>query len=101
MMIETIFTFTKGNDKQIEKIREDEKTGIGHFILPPAEAAPEHDANSTVYIIVVRGIITLQLDDQEAHTYPAGNIIEIPRQTKMNIKNAGDETLEAFALRVF
>lgn len=99
-MIEHIFTFTGGDDKQIEKVWEDEKAGIGHFILPQAEALPEHYANATIYMVVVRGTVALQLNDQETHTYPAGHIIKIPDQTKMNIKNPGGEILEAFVFRV-
>jgi hypothetical protein len=36
------------------------------------EGLPEHFANSTVYMTVVRGTLSIGLGDQEVHLYEAG-----------------------------
>jgi quercetin dioxygenase-like cupin family protein len=63
------------------------------------QGLPEHYSNSNVYMIVVRGTLTLQLDEQEPHKYGKGNIINIPFHTKMNVNNKDEEVLELFVMK--
>lgn len=98
-MIEKTYPYTQGDSKIIERIIEDDNVAINHMILPRGEALPEHYSNSNVYMIVVRGKVALQLDDQEVHDYVGGSIIAIPLQTKMNVKNHYDEVVELFVIK--
>jgi quercetin dioxygenase-like cupin family protein len=70
------------------------------MVLRKGEALPEHFTNSNVYMVIVRGDITLQLGEQEAHWYPAGSIINIPYNIKMNASNKNDVVLEFFVVKV-
>jgi len=98
-MVENTYNFTLSNSKTIERIIEDDNVGINHIVLSKDDALPEHYSNSNVYMIVARGTVTLQLNEQEPHSYPSGNIVTIPFKTKMNVKNIGDETLEFFIVK--
>lgn len=98
-MIELVHPFSIGNDKVIERILEDDQVGINHMILPKGERLPEHRANATVYMVVARGEVSLQLEDQEAHVYPAGSILVIPFHTQMNVLQHGSDTTELFVLK--
>ena len=77
-MVEKLYNYSLTDAKTIERILEDDYAGVNHMVLPKDAALPEHFANSHVYMIVARGAITLQLNDQEAHTYGAGSIVTIP-----------------------
>lgn len=48
---------------------------------------PEHYTNAIVYLTVLKGDLSIQLNDQETKEYNAGSIIKIPYNTKMNVKN--------------
>lgn len=98
-MLERKFDFTLTNSKIIERIIEDENVAINHMVLNRSEALPEHYSNSNVYMIVVRGQVSLVLDEQEEHVYPAGSILAIPLKTKMNVYNQVDEVLELFVVK--
>ena len=98
-MIEKRFEFTLTDGKVIEKVVEDDNVGINHMVLRNGEALPVHNANSNVYMIVVRGEISLSLDDQDTHTWPAGSILCIPYKTKMHVFNAGDDPVELFVVK--
>ncbi len=98
-MVENEFRFTMSNEKVIERVLEDDNVGINHMVLRKSEALPEHYSNSNVYMIVARGQVTLQLDDQEPHAYAAGGIVTIPYKTKMNVYNERDEVLELFVVK--
>lgn len=98
-MIEKQVKYTVAHEKVIERLIEDDNVAINHMILRQTEALPEHHANSNVYMIVARGEVTLRLNDQEPHAYPAGSIMLIPHRTKMNVSNQAEDILELFVVK--
>lgn len=98
-MIERQYNYTISADKTIERIVDDKNVNINHMILNTDERLPEHYSNSNVYMIVVQGVISLQLNDQETHAYPKGSIINIPYNIKMNVFNEQKEALEFFVVK--
>lgn len=98
-MLEKDYHFKIVDDKIIEKIIDDENLALNHMILRKGEGLPEHFSNSNVYMIIIRGIITIKLDEQEANQYTKGSIINIPFNTKMNVNNFCDEVLEFFVVK--
>lgn len=98
-MTERAFNFTRTDQKTIELVIDDEHVAINHMILPQGEALPEHSANSHVHMIVVRGLLTLKLEGREEQKYPAGSIVAIPYQTRMQPQNRDNEVLEFFVVK--
>jgi mannose-6-phosphate isomerase-like protein (cupin superfamily) len=98
-MIETIYSFAKTDQKAIERIIDSDHLALNHMVLPGGEALPEHHANSNVFMVVVRGTLTLKLGDQEEHSYPAGSIVAIPYRTRMHPLNRGEDVLEFFVIK--
>lgn len=99
-MIEKVFPFSRTETFTMEKIIDDERMTINHIVVQPGGAVPIHVANSHLHQIIVRGVLSLSLEDGAAQQYPAGNIIAIPFNTKMAIRNEGSETLEFFVVKV-
>ena len=83
----------------IEKVIFDENLHYLHMVFNQGERLPEHLSNSNVYMTVIRGRLSIGLDDQEIHEYEAGTLLKIPFQTKMNVKNVHDETLELIVVK--
>lgn len=98
-MLEKIYTYSKEDEKNIEKLIDDNNLLLNHMILPKGTGLPEHYSNSNVYMIVVRGTLSLQLDDQDTHQYETGHIVNIPYNTKMNVNNYNDSILEFFVVK--
>lgn len=98
-MIEQIFKMTLGDKKTVEKIIMDENIHYIHMIFNKDERLPEHYSNSTVYMTVLRGILSIELDEQEVHQYNEGSILKIPFNTKMNVKNSHDKVLELIVVK--
>lgn len=97
--MEKVYKFNQSTDKLIEKILDDDVAMINHMILNQGEALPKHDSNSNVYMIIVRGALTIQLADQAAKRYEHGHIINIPGKITMNISNADSEQAEFFVVK--
>ena len=99
-MIEKAFEFYTGDEKTIERIVMDEHIHLMHMVLPKGDSLPEHYTNANVYMTVVRGTLSISLDDGEKTEYAAGHVLNIPEHTKMDVKNFYDETLELFVVKV-
>ncbi|MDL2219759.1 cupin domain-containing protein [Ruminococcaceae bacterium OttesenSCG-928-O06] len=97
--MEKVYGFNQSNEKLIEKILDDDVVMINHIILNQGEALPQHDSNSNVYLIVVRGVLTAQLGDNAPKSYENGNIINVPGKIRMNISNAEPDQLEFFVVK--
>lgn len=98
-MLEQIYRFSRGNERVIEKVILDENLHYLHMVLNQGEGLPEHYTNANVYMTVVRGVLSIRLDEQEVHEYEAGTVLKIPYQTKMNVQNLHTATLELIVVK--
>jgi len=98
-MVEQVFHYATGTEKAVEKVIMDDHVHYIHMIFNQGEGLPEHFSNSTVYMTVVKGTLTIQLDEQESHQYEAGTVLKIPFQTKMNVGNRDAALLELIVVK--
>lgn len=98
-MIEELFSYTQTDSKTMEKIIDDERVNINHIVVPPGESVPVHVSNSWVHQIIFRGVLSLSLEDEPFLDHPAGSIVAVPFNKKMDIRNRGSEVLEFFVVK--
>ncbi len=98
-MIEKEYKLSKNNEKVVEKVLFDDNIHYIHMVFNKGDGLPEHISNSNVYMTVIRGKLSIGLDEQDVHEYEAGTLLKIPFQTKMNVKNLHDETLELIVVK--
>lgn len=98
-MIEKTYSLSRGDEKAVEKVLFDENVHYLHMVFNKSEGLTEHFSNSNVYMTVVRGKLSIGLNDQEIHEYAAGTLLKIPFQTKMNVRNMHDDTLELIVVK--
>lgn len=99
-MVEQVFKMSTGNETAVEKVLFDENLHYLHMVLNKEEGLPEHYTNANVYMTVVRGKLSIGLDEQEVHVYEGGTLLKIPSQTKMNVKNLHEDTLDLIVVKV-
>lgn len=98
-MLEEIYKYSTTDDKVVEKLIMDDHVNYIHMVFGHGEGMPEHYSNSNVYMNVIRGTLSLQLDDQEVHTYVKGTLLQIPFNTKMNVSNKNESALELIVVK--
>lgn len=98
-MIKKVYQYQLVNEKMIEKIVDDENLILNHMVLTKGTGLPVHHANSNVYMIIIRGQMTIQLDDSDAIIHEKGEILNIPFNAKMNVTNNSDDVLEFFVVK--
>ena len=98
-MIEEVFTISVTDDKAVEKVIFDDNVQYIHMVFNKGEGLPEHFSNSNVYMTVLRGTLTIGLNDQEIHDYEKGTVLKIPFNTKMNVNNGNEAVLELIIVK--
>lgn len=98
-MIEQVFSMAQNDTPVIEKVITDENVNFNHMILAKDGGLPEHFSNSNVYMTVIRGLLSIGLDEQEIHEYPMGTVLKIPKGIKMNVRNRHDGILELLVVK--
>lgn len=98
-MIEKLYNYSTTDSKIIEKIVDDENAVLSHVVLESGQSFPTHFSNSNVYLTILRGVLTIELDDQPVKHFNKGNIVNIPFKTKMSIQNSSNDLLEFFAFK--
>ncbi len=93
-MIETVFQLEQTDDKTIKPIIMDENLHYMHMILNKGEALPLHYSNGNVYMNVLRGTLSIGLNDEAIRHYERGALLKIPVNVKMNVHNTHEATLE-------
>jgi len=58
--------------------------------LKPGQSVPQHNANSNVHILVVRGEVVINLDGTDVLS-KEGSLVPVIHKTAMNIKNKSDQ----------
>lgn len=98
-MIEQVFKLSTNDEKAVEKVIFDENIHYIHMVFNENEGLPEHFSNSNVYMTVIRGILSIGLNEQSINKYEKGTLLKIPVNTKMNVKNLDKEALELIVVK--
>lgn len=98
-MIEEVFTLSRGPEQTVEKVIQDDNVDYIHMLFNMDEGLPLHYSNSNVYMTVLQGTLTIGLNDQDDHQYPAGTLLKIPYKIKMNVRNLHDDLLELLVIK--
>lgn len=98
-MIEKVFKITIGNNRLVEKVIQDENVHYIHMVFNQDEGLPEHFSNSTVYMTILRGKLSIGLNEQDITKYEANTVLKIPYNTKMDVKNLDSEVLELIIVK--
>ncbi len=83
----------------MEKVIDAEHVNINHIVVPPGGAVPTHVSNSWIHQIIVRGVLTMELEDEPVQYHSAGTIVAVPFNTRMAIRNEGPVVLEFFVVK--
>jgi len=98
-MVEQVYPLVQTEATTAEKIIMTDDIHYIHLVLGPGEHLDRHHANARVHMTVIRGTVTLELADQEAHDYKAGNLVVIPDKTEMLISNKQEHSLELIIVK--
>ncbi|QRN82724.1 cupin domain-containing protein [Chloroflexota bacterium] len=97
--IEEVFDLNLNSDKKVDKVIQDDNLDYIHMRFAKDEGLPIHISNSNVYMTVLKGTLSIGLDDQEVLTYASGSLLKIPFKTRMDVRNLNEELLELIVVK--
>jgi quercetin dioxygenase-like cupin family protein len=97
--IEKVYALYQGSEKTVEKIIQDDNLDYIHMVFNQGEGLPLHYSNSNVYMTVLQGTLSINLDEQPVHKYDSGTLLAIPYHVQMNVRNEDDALLELLVIK--
>ena len=98
-MIEKVYPLSKSTERTVDKVIQDDNLDYIHMRFNKDEGLPLHLSNSNVYMTVLKGTLSIGLNDQDVTPYAAGTLLQIPYRTQMNVQNLHDELLELIVIK--
>lgn len=96
-----VIPLTPSTSKKIERIVEEPQLHLVHMVFNADEGLPIHPAHATLYMTVLSGTLSIQLNDDPLLIVRAKSVIKIPFKTVMNVRNLHTEQLELLVIKDF
>jgi quercetin dioxygenase-like cupin family protein len=88
----------KKEDRGFANLVEEEYLQINQVCLEPGQQVPQHNANSNVTLMVVRGEGTFHIGNKVTRMGP-GKLLRVPFQSTMSIKNESKDRLAFLVIK--
>lgn len=98
-MLEKLYPYSVTDEKTVEIFLNDENCSMGHVILKAEDEIQEHSTDSNVYLLIIRGELTVTLNKMETKTFGRGAVVNVPYGTLMGMKNSSVNVMELFAFK--
>lgn len=96
-----VIPLTPSTTKKVERLVEDPQFHLVHMIFNTDEGLPIHPAHANLYMTVLSGSLSIQLNDEPLLIVKAKSVVKIPLGTVMNVRNLHPEQLELLVIKDF
>ena len=96
-----VITLTASTAKKVERLVEDPQFHLVHMIFNTDEGLPIHPAHANLYMTVLSGTLSIQLNDEPLLIVRAKSVVKVPLGTVMNVRNLHPEQLELLVIKDF
>lgn len=99
-MNKQVFTYTQGCDDLFENVLKDENLMMNHVVIEPGKIFPKHPTDALVYIIIVEGELTLQLETEPKEKFVKGQVLHIDKNVQSELGNTSNTKTELFVIKI-
>ncbi|MDD4390794.1 MAG: cupin domain-containing protein [Eubacteriales bacterium] len=97
--MEKVYSYTITDQEIFENIFKEEKLLMNHAVVPAGKVFPRHPTDAIVYALIVRGELSLTIEDQETKIFKEGQLVNIPKGADSELGNRGNDPLEIFVVK--
>lgn len=97
--MEKVYQYTITDEEIFENIFKDEKLLMNHVIIPPGKVFPKHPTDAIVYALITKGELSVIIEHNEAKTFQAGQLVNIPKGIETELGNRSEKLLELFVVK--
>lgn len=99
-MIEKLFKYSLTDKDLFENIISDDNLKLNHVVIESGKIFPRHKTDAEVYIIILKGELSIEIGDQDEKRFGVGDVINIPFGIDSTLGNKGDEITEVFVVKI-
>jgi quercetin dioxygenase-like cupin family protein len=97
--MEKVYQYTLTDQEIFENVFTDEKLLMNHVIVPSGKIFPKHPTDAIVYALIVKGELSVTIENNATKTFKAGQLVNIPKGANTELGNKGDKPLELFVIK--
>lgn len=97
--MEKVYKYTITDQEIMENVFKDEKLLMNHVVVPSGKVFPKHPTDAIVYALIIRGELSVAIDNNMIKRFRAGQLVNIPKGANTELGNRGDEPLELFVVK--
>ncbi|WP_432665847.1 cupin domain-containing protein [Wukongibacter baidiensis] len=99
-MIEKLYKYSLTDKDLFENIVDDENLRLNHVVIESGKFFPRHKTDAHVYIIILKGQLSIEIGEQEEKRFGKGDVINIPFGVDSKLGNDTDTITEAFVVKI-
>lgn len=99
-MIEKLYKYSLTDKDLFENVISDDNLKLNHVIIESGKVFPRHKTDAQVYIIILKGELSIEIGDQEEKRFGVGDVINIPFDIETTLGNKGNEITEVFVVKI-
>ncbi len=96
----TIYFYTLTDQETLENVFDRGDCLMNHVIMPPGKVFPKHPTDAHVYITVLRGELTIVLEDEAPIQLKRGQVGNVPKGVMSSLSNVTDDVVELIVLKL-
>lgn len=96
----TIYAYTLTDQETLENVFDRGDCLMNHVIMPPGKVFPKHPTDAHVYITVLRGELTIVLEDEAPIQLKRGQVGNVPKGVMSSLSNVTDDVVELIVLKL-
>lgn len=99
-MAAKLFNYSLEQKDLFENILKDENIMLNHVVIESGKFFPKHPTDAHVYIIIVKGELSVTLNDDTKNIYKKGDVVEVEKGIESELGNESDDFTEAFVIKI-
>ena len=95
-----IYSYTLTDQETLENVFDRGDCLMNHVVMPPGKAFPKHPTDAHVYITVMRGELTIALEDEAPFLLKRGQVGNVPKGVVSSLSNISHDVVELIVLKL-
>lgn len=95
----TTFPYTQTQTSIFENIFKLDNVLMNHVVIEPSQVFPKHPTDAAVYALIVKGVLSIAIEESAAEDYTEGQVVHIPKGVVSELGNRSGELVELFVLK--
>ncbi len=94
-----VFNYTLTDSETFENVFKDENLLMNHVVIPTGKFFEKHPTDANVHIVILRGTLTVSVDDSPRTAYEKGSVLNISKGSLSELGNDGSEPTELIVIK--